>query len=133
MPATAEEAEENFEQAIEDLDGIEDFAAEAGLTIVPVAEVENTFNITGVGSGTEAPEGTGFFTTLADLGIGTMTLDGTTLTVSDGEGNVTVDRAAVEQAVAAGLLDGTLTVTVNVPYGDGSQTTPVTYTFNFLG
>jgi hypothetical protein len=100
--------------------------------IVEVPGEENTFNITGLVSDIEAPEeGTGFFVTLADLGVKTMAIDGMPFNVLDSEGKITIDKAAVTQAVAAGLRgDGTFALTFDVPYGDGSQMTSITYTFN---
>ncbi|MBX0316840.1 S-layer homology domain-containing protein [Planococcus glaciei] len=128
---TPVEAIDEFEEAISGFVGLTE---EFGVEVKPHLSKENTYIIT---VPEELPEeevqGTGFFTTLADEGIKTIVINGKTFTVSDGNGNVAPEAKNAGVAIlTAAANEETLSIVVNIPYGDGNATTAVTYTFNIV-
>ena len=127
--ATPAEAVEDFEIAIANFALLtEDF----GIEVEVDATQENTFTLTLPEQLPEDPDtNTGFFETLAEEGIETIVIDGETYVVSDGQGNVAAGAGLAKEALLASvLLEETLEITINVPYGNAEATTAVTYTFN---
>lgn len=114
------------------MDGFAGLAEAFGVDVVADPAEDNTFTLEGPLPDPEDVGGTGFFVTLAEQGIETLSVNGTAYTISDGEGNVTAGAAAAAEAMFISLmLNDTVDITVDLPLADGT-TAPVTYTFNHV-
>ena len=112
------------------MDGFESIVEGEGYTVVEGED--NEFTVTGPIPDPEEVGGTGFFEALAEQGIETITVNGTAYMISD-EGVVAEGAAAARAAIFEEVVgDQSVDITVDIPYGDGTTTTPVTYTFNFV-
>lgn len=123
------DAIESFEDAIGDFEVLTD---DYGIEVAVDATEEKTYTLT---LPAQLPEedvqGIGFFETLADQGVETIIINGSTFNVSDGAGNVAPGAGDAKKALfTAAALEETIEVTVKIPYGDGDATTSITYTFN---
>lgn len=124
---TPEDAVAEFEK---EMRGFSSLADDYGFDISLNLGQENTFNVV---LPEQLPEvkGTGFFTTLAEQGIETISIGNTEFTISDGEGNVIGDAAAVRDAILRSLANSTsFELTVDIPYSDGVVSE--TYIFNIV-
>lgn len=123
-----EELSEEFRQA---MNGFASLGAEYGYDVVVDETEVNTFNIEGSGDLPIPETGTGFFESLADQGIETVEINGTSYVISDGEGNVAEGAQSVKEAILVSLVSNqTVDITFNLPYND--EVRGITYTFNFM-
>lgn len=98
-----------------------------------VANEQGTaFDLNATKEDLEKLSGTGFFTTLVDKGVTQTKVNGDLKTISTEAGTVAVDAGGAKSAIITSLTkDGSVKITVVLPYGDGSKTTDVDYTINF--